>query len=160
MKKYAVVEVSVARNEVRDIEVKGAVLRGALAPIDFPERLRVGIEDEPAPCHIFIDFLYPMGQNEPTDARPADGGRIFLGRTSGRIFRVELQVPEGMKSGKIQLNFLAVQSSLHTLQEEANSLPLTQRPPRRIAHYGMLSDLLPAMEPAISASLDKLRQVS
>jgi hypothetical protein len=158
MNKVAVVEVPIAKNEVRDIPVQGMVVRGALAPIDFPDRLRIGIEDHPAPCHVFIDFLYPMGQDEPVQSRAANGGKMWVGITSGRVFRVEIAVPEGTKKGHIRLDLFAVQSGLKQLQSEANKLPLDQRPPRRIAHYGMLSDLLPDMAPVIEKKLDELRQ--
>lgn len=157
-KTFTLVDVPVEKNRIRDIHLKNhGLLRGAAAPVDFPDRLRVGIDDGVRGCHLFIDFMYPMGTDEPVETQEHENGFMFVGKRSGRIIRLEMRLPPGTSSGKVNLNFVATMKRLAQMQNDARELPSSSRPPRRIAHYGALSELLPEMAPMIEKKLEELR---
>jgi hypothetical protein len=139
MTRYSVLDVPVEKNVVREVNLGSTVVRGALSPLDFPEKLRVAFDDA-TPQRVTVDFVYAMAPEEPVEARrPAEGGRILVGRKTGRILRLELQVPQGAPGLRLFFE-TEVQPVLNDLRAVASR---THQPPRRLAHYDMVNDMLP-----------------
>jgi hypothetical protein len=146
MTRHKLLEVPIERNRVREVSVGTTIVRGALGPLDFPEQVRVSFDDA-SPQNATLDFVYAMAPEEPEDERRLpDGNRVCIGRKSGRILRMTLKVPEGAKGLK-----LSVETDLKPiLRDLAASAQHLRQPPRRLAHYQMVGELLPWLDQKIA----------
>jgi hypothetical protein len=154
MTRYKVLDVPIEKNGVREIRVGGALVRGALGPADFPARIRVTFGTG-SPMPVAIDFLYALAGDEAAVEHRSDGGVLYVGKDSGRVLRMTTTVdmPENAKGGRFELHVEdEVEPILRELKESAQQGKLfTHRPPaRQLAHYSMMSDLLPWIDAQVA----------
>ena len=139
MTRYRVLEVPIEKNRVREVRIGSNVVRGALGPADFPECVRIGL-DEGNPPTLSIEFVYAMLPEEETQRTQIEkDGTVYLGKHTGRVFRIEAKAPAGTTRGVVRLD---VNPAMHQLEESARR-EAPGRLPRRLAHYSMISELMP-----------------
>lgn len=148
-----VLEVPMEKNVVRTLRLGRIEIRGALGPSDFPERLRVSVKKD-TPGRITLDFLYAMLSEEETVIRPGQNGTVVhVGKHTGRVMRIESPVPMNLSPGVVQLNISPTLRELEASSKKNESA----RTPRQLAHYSMISDLMPWVSTSLSGKVHALQ---
>ena len=144
MTEIRIVDIPVEKNKERTIEADGIEVKGALTPADFPRRARIEWSDN----SLSIEFVYAMGGDE--ERRTISNGpehiKMRVGVDSGRVFRIELPVPDGVEQSDTTSISVRVQPKLRQLEEQSASTSHEMPPHRRIAHYQAVTDLMPMVD--------------
>lgn len=160
MREPITIDVPLRLNVVQEVDIRGMKLHGQLGPLDFPERVRIGMIDNPP--RAYVDFLYVMlPEEEATEHGDPSGLRISVGNHSKRVLRLEIPMPLGEKEGVMRFEgsergfelSVHVRKQMNALKEEARKLPPEARPARLIAHYSTVADMVPFIE----GELDKFQ---
>lgn len=125
---------------------------GTASPFDTPSSVVVMLDNK----NLTFDFKYDLSGNEPlNDPESVGGGRVFLGKLSGRVMRIELSgaaLHEGF-AGFASVIADALEKRLQKLPTEPGT------PLRRAAHYELVGlRVLPDLDAFCAEQLPELRR--
>ena len=142
------------RNRSRTIKADGVEITASLTPADFPHRARL----ESTANLIEIGFVYAMGGDE--ERRKISNGpehvELQVGVETGRVFQIQLPVPEGLEQSDKTSISVRVEPKLRKLKEQSAARSKEMPPHRRIAHYQAVSELMPM----VSEELKEMKKES
>jgi hypothetical protein len=149
MTKATTLEVPRHLNVMRELKVGDARLRGAVGPTDFPERVRVQLDDQV----IRITFFYVDAVEEPvTTYEWGDAKVVTYGADSGRVFSISAPARSGARAGLSDVTVPAT-NALREMRRKAGSLKPSKLPARRAFHYELLRDIIPWAARSAAAAL-------
>lgn len=147
-----ILDVPISMNKTRVVDVQGTRVATLLGPSQFPSNIRVGLTDEPSAMY-FVEFIYYVDPNESTES--TDGGqpgsRVFFGRHSGRLMRIEQDLPSSPKAARIKMDFDFVTIANESYRRQGLD-PISKTPSQQ-EHL----ETLAAMMPWVTGKLEELR---
>jgi hypothetical protein len=90
-------------NQIREISVEGATIKGALSPYDFPHHATAVYDEKKKEYAIHFKYLTP--DEERSEVPVAKEISLFVGKNSGKLYDVIVrgQEPHGLRQFNLQL---------------------------------------------------------